>query len=178
MPRRASGSQLLPPTAVLGSGASTAMSADGSPLPLRLWVLFRGFAALWALKKSVWGADSLRTSRTNVNITSLILATGRVFEGETSLRALHTRCVCPWGMNSTQVIGEEGVLRCTNAMKETSQPLSRCQQERKVRRQSSSVEGGERLGCRGAAEEGTVGAEAITLDPMVVVEVKERMLSC
>ena len=130
-----------------GLGGVDAMSADRSPLPLCLWVLFRGFAALRALKKSARGADSLRTSRTNVNITSLILATGRVFEGEKSLRVERTKCVCPWGMNSTQVIGEVGVLHCADATKETSQPLSRCQQERKVRKQSSSTEGGEHLGC-------------------------------
>ena len=128
-PQRASGSWVLPPTAMLGLGASTAMSADWSPLPLCLRVLFRGFAALQALKKLVQGADLLRTSRTNMNITSLILVIGRVFEGETSFRALRTRCVCPWGMNSTQVIGEVGVLHCANVTKETSQPLSRCQQE-------------------------------------------------
>jgi hypothetical protein len=76
-------------------------------------------------------------------------------------------------MNSTQVIGALADTCCADATKETSQSLDRNQQVRNVLRQSSSTEGGERLGLE-AAEEGTGGMRRdITLCPMVVVEGKE-----
>ena len=109
----------------------------------------------------------------NENITSLILAIGRCLVGGTSLRAEHTRCMCPWGMNSTQVIGALADVRCADVTKEMSQSLDRNQQVQNVLRQSFSAEGGERLGL-GAAEEGMGGMRRdITLCPMVVVEGKE-----
>ena len=54
-------------------------------------VFFLGFAALRALKNPGVEPGLLRTDRTKVNITSLILAIGRALVGETSLRALLTR---------------------------------------------------------------------------------------
>ena len=75
-------------------GASTAMpSADCFSPDLRLQVLLRGFAALWALKKPGDELGALRVSRMKVNITSLILARGRCLDTGTSLRALRTRWV-------------------------------------------------------------------------------------
>ena len=92
-------------------GASTAMATDCFPSDLRLRVLVRGFAALRALKKPGDEPGALRVSSRKVNITSLILASGRCLETGTSLRALLTKWVWPLGMNSTQVIGESGLVR-------------------------------------------------------------------
>ena len=75
----------------LEGGASTAMATDCFPSDLRLWVLVRGFAALRALKKPGGEPGALRVSSKKVNITSLILVSGRCLETGTSLRALLTR---------------------------------------------------------------------------------------
>ena len=49
-------------------------------------------------------------------------------------------------------------------MKDTSQPLSRCQQERKVLRQRSSAVGGEHFGF--AAAEDEVGGTVVDMNPV------------
>ena len=72
-------------------GASTAMATDCFPSDLRLQVLMHGFAALRALKKPGDEPGALRVSSKKVNITSLILASGRCLETGTSLRALLTK---------------------------------------------------------------------------------------
>ena len=72
-------------------GASTAMVTDCFPSNLRLRVLLRGFVALRALKKPGDELGALRVSRRKVNITSLILASGRCLVTGTSLRALLTK---------------------------------------------------------------------------------------
>ena len=68
-----------------------AMVTDCFPSDLHLRVLVRGFAALRALKKPRDELGALRVSRRKVNMTSLILASGRCLETGTSLRALLTR---------------------------------------------------------------------------------------
>jgi hypothetical protein len=93
-----------------GRGASTAMSTGWGPPSFFLHCLF-GFTTLRALKNPGEWPGPLRTESTKVNITSLILAIGRALVGGTSLMAERTRCVWPLGMNSTQVMGDEGVLR-------------------------------------------------------------------
>ena len=72
-------------------GVSTAIATDCFPSDLRLRVLVHGFAALRALKKPGGEPGALRVSSKKVNITSLILASGRCLETGTSLRALLTR---------------------------------------------------------------------------------------
>ena len=75
-----------------GSGASTAiLSADCFSPDLRLRVLLHGFAALRALKNPGEELGALRVSSKKVNITSLILASGRCLDMGTSFRALLTR---------------------------------------------------------------------------------------
>ena len=68
-----------------------AMATDCFPSDLRLRDRLRGFAALRALKKPGDEPGALRVSRRKVNMTSLILASGRCLEMGTSLRALLTR---------------------------------------------------------------------------------------
>ena len=73
------------------------------------------------------------------------------------------------------MIEPSALARCTDAMKDTSQSLSRHQQARNVFKQSSSAVGGEHFGLGALAGE-AVGAgrgEAITLCPVVVVRGKE-----
>ena len=72
-------------------GALTAMATDCFPSDLRLRVLVRGFAALRVLKKPGDEPGALRVSRRKVNMTSLILASGRCLVTGTSLRALLTK---------------------------------------------------------------------------------------
>ena len=71
-------------------GALTAMATDCFPSDLHLHVLVHGFTALQALKKPGDEPGALRVLSKKVNITSLILASGRCLETGTSLRALLT----------------------------------------------------------------------------------------
>ena len=68
-----------------------AMATDCFPSDLRLRVLVRGFTALRALKKPGGEPGALRVSSKKVNMTSLILASGRCLETGTGLRALLTK---------------------------------------------------------------------------------------
>ena len=75
-----------------GRGASTAIpSVDCFSPDLRLRVLVHGFVALRALKNPGEEPGALRVSSKKVNITSLILASGRCLDTGTSFRALLTR---------------------------------------------------------------------------------------
>ena len=75
-----------------GRGASTAIpSADCFSPDLRLRVLLRGFTALRVLKNPGEEPGALRVLSKKVNITSLILASGRCLDTGTSFRALLTR---------------------------------------------------------------------------------------
>ena len=75
-----------------GRGVSTAIpSADCFSPDLHLRVLLHGFMALRALKNPGGEPGALRVSSKKVNITSLILASGRCLDTGTSFRALLTR---------------------------------------------------------------------------------------
>ena len=74
-----------------GRGASMAISTGCFSPDLRLRVLVRSFAALWALKKPGEVPGPLRVSSKKVNMTSLTLASRRCLVTGTSLRALLTR---------------------------------------------------------------------------------------